>query len=581
MNPLNGITDWSSIGAAAANHLWQSTLFIGVCWLATRWLRKNNASIRHWIWLAASVKFLFPFALLAAFGGYLGGIANVRLVQPEWKVVQSISQPFDVPAPPSPGPPIPNVTRPQDSLFTPWLVAAGWLIGFGTVVLCGVLRWRRLAALTGKASPLREGREVAALRRVQSRHGLRARIAVVSSTSAIEPGVRGIVHPVLFLPAGISDRLSDDQLEVIITHELCHIRRRDNCAAAIHLIVEAIFWFHPLVWWVGSRLVDERERACDEDVLRLGADPQVYAGAILRVCEFYVAAPLTIVSRVTSSNLKIRIEEIMTQRISRKIGSAGKLLLIGAGIVAVAAPIVFGMARTAPRLPQNPGIARPAAASAPIANSAIATPAAPTSPIRLNASVQSAESRQPRGVAAAPSPRVLATETAPPAAVRASQEDYIIGPEDELEIVVWKQAELTRRVVVRPDGKIGIPLLNDVQAAGLTPMQLIADIRRDLKPFVAEPQVVVIVAAAKNPQVSIQGRVARPGLYFLNRPTTVMQLIAQAGGMMEFARREQVAIIRQEGGASVRYLFDYASFLNGSKLEQNLVLKGGDIIVVP
>jgi len=580
MNPLNSIPDWGSIGAAAANHLWQSTLFIAACWLATRLLRKNSASIRHWIWLAASLKFLFPFALLVGFGGYLSGMADVRLTLPESRVMQRVSQRFNVVDVPPPVAVTPVLPRPKDSFFRfrPWLVAVGWLIGFSAVALCGVLRWRRLAVLIGKASSLPEGREVEALRRVQSRIGLHARIRLASSTSAIEPGVHGIVHPVLFLPAGISNRLSDDQLEVIIAHELCHIRRRDNCVAAIHMIVETIFWFHPLVWWVGSRLVDERERACDEDVLRMGGDPQVYAGAILRVCEFYLATPLMIVSRVTSSNLKIRIEEIMTQPIRRKIGSARKLLLVTAGIVLVAAPIAFGMAaKTQPRAAQTPAITAPAAPSPPTTNAVAATSATPVNSPRLNASMRLAEPGQTRTIPAQSPPIRVTVSTR----IETFQDDYVIGPEDELEIVVWKQPELTRRVLVRPDGKIGIPLLKDVQAAGLTPMQLSGFISSDLKPFLPEPQVVVIVAAAKNPQVTIQGAVARPGRYFLSRPTTVMELIAESGGLTVFAKRDQIAVIRQEGSASTRYLFDYTTFLTGSNLEQNVVLKGGDIIVVP
>lgn len=81
-------------------------------------------------------------------------------------------------------------------------------------------------------------------------------------------------------------KLTDAQLESVIAHELCHVRRHDNLAAALHMLVEAVFWFHPLVWWIGARLVDERERACDEEVVRLGSDPQIYAESILKVCEF-------------------------------------------------------------------------------------------------------------------------------------------------------------------------------------------------------------------------------------------------------------------------------------------------------
>jgi uncharacterized protein (TIGR03435 family) len=145
------------------------------------------------------------------------------------------------------------------------------------------------------------------------------------------------------LPEGITERLTPEQLAAIVAHELCHVSRRDNLAAAIHMIVEAVFWFHPLVWWIGARLVEERERACDEEVIRLGNDQQVYAEGILNVCKFYVESPLTCVSGVTGSNLKKRIEEIMTHQISRKLTFGRKLLLAAAGFAAVTTPIAIGI----------------------------------------------------------------------------------------------------------------------------------------------------------------------------------------------------------------------------------------------
>ena len=95
-------------------------------------------------------------------------------------------------------------------------------------------------------------------------------VPVKSSNTMIAPGVFGIFRPVLVMPEGIADRLPPAQLDAIIAHELCHVRHRDNLAAAIHMFVEAIFWFHPLVWWLGARIVEERERACVEEVLQLG-----------------------------------------------------------------------------------------------------------------------------------------------------------------------------------------------------------------------------------------------------------------------------------------------------------------------
>src|SRR5207249_5075322 len=125
------------------------------------------------------------------------------------------------------------------------------------------------------------------------------------------PGVVGLFRPILLLPASIEERLTMLQLDAVLAHELCHVRRRDNLTSAIHMIVEAIFWFHPLVWWIGARLVEERERACDEAVLSLGSEPHDYAEAILKVCSQYVESPLACTSGVSGSDLKKRIQAIL------------------------------------------------------------------------------------------------------------------------------------------------------------------------------------------------------------------------------------------------------------------------------
>jgi bla regulator protein blaR1 len=178
----------------------------------------------------------------------------------------------------------------------------------------------------------------------ESRH-----IEIVSSPASLEPGVFGIVRPVLLWPEGISSRLDDAQLESILAHEIWHVLRYDNLAAAIHMTVEALFWFYPVIWWLGRRLVEERERACDEAVLRLGGEPQVYAESILRICEFCVQSPLACVSGVTGAGLKKRIVRIMTQRLAKKLSPARKVLLAVIGAAAIAGPILFGLAN-APRL---------------------------------------------------------------------------------------------------------------------------------------------------------------------------------------------------------------------------------------
>ena len=174
-------------------------------------------------------------------------------------------------------------------------------------------------------------------------------IQAIASPEILEPGVIGVLRPLLMLPAGITGRLTPEQLKAILAHEVCHIRRRDNLTSLIHLAVEAVFWFHPLVWWLGARLIEERERACDEEVLRSGAEPHDYAEGILRICEMHLEPPVLFVAGVAGSNLKNRIEAIMTNRISLRLDFARKAALAGAAILAIGVPIAVGILRAAPQ----------------------------------------------------------------------------------------------------------------------------------------------------------------------------------------------------------------------------------------
>jgi uncharacterized protein (TIGR03435 family) len=148
----------------------------------------------------------------------------------------------------------------------------------------------------------------------------------------------------LIWPEAISERLDDAQLEAILQHEVWHVRRRDNLAAALHMVVEALFWFHPLVWWLTTRLVEERERACDEAVLKVGSERQIYAESILKTCEFYLESPLACVSGVTGADLKKRIVRIMSRGVPQRLSFGSKLLLTTVGLAALVAPLWFGLA---------------------------------------------------------------------------------------------------------------------------------------------------------------------------------------------------------------------------------------------
>lgn len=342
MTPAQLSTMWREIAPALGNHLWQSTLFATAAGLLTLTLRRNHARARYWLWLAASVKFLIPFSLLVNLGSLLSwsrGSAGIKA--PLYFVIEEVSQPFLRSATPAISPSSSAIVSPSLLHWLPVTFLAVWFCGFVMILFTWCLRWRRVSAAMREAAPLREGREVEALQRLQPI--ARTSIEIVLSRTSLEPGIFGIARPILIWPEGISEHLEDAHLEAILAHEVWHVRRRDNLAAAVHMVVEAIFWFHPLVWWLGARLVDERERACDEDVLELGSERRVYAESILKVCEFCVGSPLACVSGVTGSDLKKRMVNIMTERIARKLNFTKKLLLSTAGVLALALPLTFGL----------------------------------------------------------------------------------------------------------------------------------------------------------------------------------------------------------------------------------------------
>ena len=308
-----------------ANHLWQSTLFAGIAGLLTLLLRNNRAHARYCLWLAASAKFLVPFSLLMLVGGLVGRHSVVLPAPTRVPViVEQMNEPFVAEVPPG------AVAMLHASKSGTWVVpilVALWAIGCGALVFSWWVRWRRIRVAVRAASPVPLGIGVPAL----------------SSASIIEPGVFGVFRPVLLLPDGIGDRLAPAELQAILAHELCHVRRRDNLATLMHMVVEAVFWFHPLVWWLGARLMDERERACDEEVLRRGSEAEAYAEGILKVCELYLQSPLKCVAGVTGANLKKRIEAIMANRPMLNLNLPKKVGLMLAGILAVAIPVILGI----------------------------------------------------------------------------------------------------------------------------------------------------------------------------------------------------------------------------------------------
>lgn len=323
--------------AALSNHLWQSTLFVIAAGALALALRKNGAHVRHAIWIVASLKFLVPFSLVMSLGSALSAPTPVAAtwqtpIRPTSNLavaVDRVAQPFTddlFAAPPRP-PSAPGLRT--DRLVI--ALTGIWVCGIVVVGLMRLRGWQRVRAALRASTPW----------------SLTSPIPVRSAPGLLEPGIVGLWRPVLLMPQGIEQRLTTEQLETVLAHERCHVLRRDNLTSAIHMLVEAVFWFHPFVWLVGARIVDERERACDEYVLRVCRQPQTYAESIVNVCKFYTESPLTCVSGVTGSDLKRRLSAIMVNRVGLQLNTPRKVAVTIAATLAIGLPLVAGLV-TAP-----------------------------------------------------------------------------------------------------------------------------------------------------------------------------------------------------------------------------------------
>jgi protein involved in polysaccharide export with SLBB domain len=622
------------------------------------------------------------------------------------------------------------------------------MFGFVAIGFTRLRSWLRVRAAVRMSEPLQTS----------------ASVEIRSSPGFLEPGVVGFLRPVLLLPGGIADRLTPSQLDAVIAHELCHVRRRDNFFASIHMIVEAVFWFHPVVWWIGARLVEERERACDEAVLTMGREPRTYADAILNVCKLYVESPIVCVSGVTGANLKRRIEAIMINRTGQALGRAKKFLLAAGGIAALAGPVAVGImigVGNAPPVEAQPSPvaiapaappAQPAAAPAPppvsapqpqaaapapsapfqnhrlmamlfdldtmstedqararqaavrfardrsapddliavltvsgsqvkviqdftvdraILESALSkivtgegnraagdaahrfstiettthilgslpgrksliyfasgivqpgaddqaelrsaidaaiksnvaiytidvrglvgdiypqfgaqvTPAAPQLAVEAQPMVQGGE--RVEGARTAPSGNNAAEESAANHAVisRGVPDDYKIGAGDVLDINVWKEPDASiRGVVVRPDGKISLPLLREVDVVGISPGQLEKLITDGLSKLISTPVVTIVVTRINSKRIYVNGKVNKVGSIPYTDRMTVVQALSEAGGVTEYAKKNTIYVLRNENGKEFRFPFDYGAVVKGEKMQLNIPLEPNDVIVVP
>jgi len=305
---------------AVFDHLWQSSLFAVIVGLLALTMRTNRASTRFSLWFAASLKFLVPLSLFVGIGKLLGWQTSISS---QWSlVISGIVRPSSM------------ISSSQTAFsstatysYGPYVLLAVWLVGFTAVVTRWYVEWKRIKAIVRGAIPIDLG----------------CPIDTRLSSSVLEPGVVGIREPILLLPADIETHLAPAQLRSVVDHELCHVRRRDNLSSALHMFIEALFWFYPLLWWIGTRLIEERERACDEAVLRSGNAPGDYAEGILKVCKTYLSSRLACTSGVSGGELAKRIEYILSNRMVTTLSLAKRVLVAAACSAALLGPVAVGV----------------------------------------------------------------------------------------------------------------------------------------------------------------------------------------------------------------------------------------------
>jgi beta-lactamase regulating signal transducer with metallopeptidase domain len=308
------------------DHLWQSTLFCAVIWSITLAMRTNSAAVRHWLWLLASMKFLVPFSALHLLGAAAGLPTPVESQPTFFGTALQAATPMVAPA----------LTVPEAQGGAPFALAVGmlaaWILGASCVALRCVRGWHTVYLLSRAARPAPG-----------------ASPETFITDEDIEPSVARVFHPVVLLPAALLGRLSPAQLDAVLAHEHEHIARRDNLKALLHQIVEILFWFHPLVWFIGRKQRDERERACDEAVLARGHDPGEYAAGILTVCRHCAAVHSTHAVAALAGDLTQRIRHILNGVAPVSLGFIKAFALSTGTLLLAVAPLFAGAVDDAAR----------------------------------------------------------------------------------------------------------------------------------------------------------------------------------------------------------------------------------------
>jgi len=307
--------------AFIVTHLWQSTLVALGAWILARACRRDAAAVRYWIWFVASVKFLVPLALLQRLGDSMGRSMPEPLPF-DIALVESANAMF-VPSMP-PGLALPSTLPSQLAI----IAAVIWAAGVALLCVRWLMQWRSIRTRLAFAPQI----------------SMDLPVPVRITSGDLPTGVFGIFRPVVILPRDVMRALEPRQLRSVLAHEACHVRRLDNLTAAVHGVVAVVFWFHPLVWWIGANLLRERETACDEAVVDEGHEPAAYAESILTACRLGVMARFAPVAATTGGDLRSRLSSIMSDRRALPISGRRFTLLFATATLVCFAPLAVGIA---------------------------------------------------------------------------------------------------------------------------------------------------------------------------------------------------------------------------------------------
>ena len=322
------LAEWSQwFWPVFANHLWQATLFALAVWIAALWL--GRARTRQIVWLMAFAKILLPSALLfmlaQGLGLNLSWTARTEMTATaEAEVLLQIAEPIAQS----------DAAAGHNEIYC--VLMTLWLVGVAVCFARWGWRRRRFAAVALAGEKVEAGREAEMLEDLKSRLNVGRRVGLVVSSSFAEPVVWRALRPLIVLPRGLAERLSDGELESVLKHELFHVKRLDNLFGSLQMFVCCLFWFHPLVWLIDRKLIEERELMCDERVILSGAAPDAYAASLWKVVQFGFGWPVEGVSRATGSNFKRRIK-LMLHANHQSKSSTARRALVGITFIALIA----------------------------------------------------------------------------------------------------------------------------------------------------------------------------------------------------------------------------------------------------